>query len=51
MQNKNEKGNLKKEYLRRLRLILGTELIEKNKIQEIGSLAVPVLRYNFGIVN
>jgi len=30
---------------------LGTELSAKNKIQAIGSLAVPVLRYSFGIVN
>ena len=37
--------------MRRLRLILGTELSEKNKIQAIGSLAVPVLRYSFEIVN
>jgi hypothetical protein len=37
--------------LRRLRLVLGTELSAKNKIQEIGSLTVPVLRYGFGIVN
>ena len=42
---------MKKEYLRRLRLVLGTELSAKNKIQAIGSLAVPVLRYCFGIVN
>ena len=35
----------------RLRLVLGTELSAKNKIQVIGSLAVPVLRYSFGIVN
>jgi len=37
--------------LRRMRLVLGTELSAKNKIQAIGSLAVPVLRYNFGTVN
>ena len=37
--------------MRRLRLVLGTELSAKNKIQAIGSLAVPVLRYRFGIVN
>jgi hypothetical protein len=37
--------------MRRLRLVLGTELSAKNKIQAIGSFAVPVLRYNFGIVN
>jgi hypothetical protein len=44
MQHKNEKEKLKKEYLMRLRLVLGTELSAKNKIQAIGSLAVPVLR-------
>jgi hypothetical protein len=42
--HKNEKENLKKEYLRRLRLVLGTELSAKIKIQAIGSLSAPVLR-------
>ena len=51
IQHKNEKEKLKKEYLRRLRLVLVTELSAKNKIQAIGSLAVPVLRYSFRIVN
>jgi len=51
IQHKNKKEKLKKEYLRRLRLVLGTELSAKNKIEAIGSLAVPVLRYRFGIVN
>jgi len=51
IQHKNEKEKLKKEYLRRLRLVLGTELSAKNKIQAIGSLTVPVHRYIFGIVN
>jgi len=51
IQHKTEKEKLKKEYLRRLRLVLGTELSAKNKIQAIGSLAVPLLRYSFGIVN
>ena len=51
IQRKNEKEELKKEYLRRLRLVLGAELSAKNKIQAIGSLAVPVLRYSFGNVN
>jgi len=37
--------------LRRLRLVLGTDLSAKNKIQTIESLAVSVLRYSFGIVN
>jgi hypothetical protein len=37
--------------LRRLSIVLDTELSAKKKIQEIGSLAVTVLRYVFGIVN
>ena len=49
--HKEEEEKLKKGYLRRLRLVLGTELRTKNKIQAIGSLAVPALRYSFGIVN
>jgi len=44
IQHKNEKEKLYEEYLRRLRLVLGTELGAKNKIQAIGSLAVSVLR-------
>jgi len=51
IQHKNEKEKLTKEYLRRLRLVFSTELSAKNKIQAIGSLAVPVLRYSFGIIN
>jgi hypothetical protein len=51
IQLKNEKEKPKKEYSRRLRLVLGAELSAKNKIQAIGSLAVPVLRHSFGIVN
>jgi hypothetical protein len=51
IEHKNEKEKLKKEYVRRLRLTLNTELGAKNKMQAIGSLAVPVLRYSFGIIN
>ena len=51
IQHKNEKEKLKKEYFRRLRLVWGTELSAKKKIQAIVSLAVPVLTYSFGIVN
>jgi hypothetical protein len=47
----NEKEKLKKEYVRRLRLIFNTELSAKNKTQATGSLAVAVLRYSFGIIN
>ena len=49
--HKNEKEKLKKKYLKRLRLVLGTELSAKNMIQATGSLAVPVLSYSFGIIN
>jgi hypothetical protein len=48
---KNEKEKLKKEYLRRLGIVLDTQLSAKNKIQAVGSLAVPLLLYGFGIVN
>jgi len=51
IQRKNEKEKLKEEYLRRLRLVLGTELSVKIKIQAVGWLAVPVLRCSFGTVN
>jgi hypothetical protein len=49
--HKKEKDRLKKEYIRRFRLILSTELSAKNKMQAIGSLEIPVLRYSFGIIN
>jgi hypothetical protein len=42
---------LKKEYTRRLRMIVKSELNAKNKVTAIGTLAVPVLTYNFGIIN
>jgi len=45
------KERLKQEYSRRLRMILKSELNARNKITAIGALAVPVLRYNFGIIN
>ena len=51
IQHKNEKQKVKKEHLRRLRLVLDTELSAKNKIQATGSVAVPVLRYSLGTVN
>jgi hypothetical protein len=45
------KERLKQEYRRRLRMILKSELNAKNKITATGALAVPVLRYSFGIIN
>jgi hypothetical protein len=47
IQHQQMKERLKKEYTRRLRMILKSELNSKNKITAIGTLAVPVLRYSF----
>jgi hypothetical protein len=51
IQHKQMRERLKKEYTRRLRMILESGLDAKNKITAIGALAVPVLRYSFGIIN
>jgi hypothetical protein len=45
------KERLKQEYIRRLTVILKSELKARNKTTAIGALAVPVLRYSFGIIN
>ena len=51
IQHQQMKERLKKEYSRILRMILKSELNARNKISAIGALAVPVLRYSFGIIN
>jgi len=51
IQHQQMKERLKWEYNRRLRMILKSELNARNKITAIGALAVPVLRYSFGIIN
>jgi Zn-dependent M16 (insulinase) family peptidase len=51
IQHQQRKERLKQEYKRRLRMILKSELNARNKISAIGALAVPVLRYSFGITN
>ena len=40
-----------KEYYRRIRLVLKTELNSKNRIQAINTLAMPVVQYSFSILN
>jgi hypothetical protein len=50
IQHQQMKERLKQEYRRRLRMILKSELNARNKITAIGALAVPVLRYSFGII-
>ena len=51
IQHQQMKERLKQEYSRRLKIILKSELKARNKITAIGALAVPVLRYSFGIIN
>ena len=51
IQHQQMKERFKQEYSRRLRMILKSELKARNKITAIGALAVPVLRYSFGIIN
>jgi predicted GNAT family acetyltransferase len=51
IQHQQMKERLKQEYNSRPRMILKSELNARNKITAIGALAVPVLRYSFGIIN
>ena len=45
------KEKIKKEVLRRIRLILKTELNSKNRITAINTLALPVATYSFNIID
>ena len=45
------KERLKKEYTKKLRMILKSELNARNKTTAIGALVIPVLRYTIGIIN
>jgi hypothetical protein len=49
VEHKNEKEKLKKDYVRRLRLILNTELSAKNKMQSwiIGSTSTKIQLWNY----
>jgi len=49
--HKQMKERLKKEYTKRLKMIMKSELNVKNKTIAIGALVTPVLRYSFGIIN
>ena len=45
------KDKIRKEYYRRVRKVVKTELNSKNKMQAINSLAVPVVQYSWNIIN
>ncbi len=49
--NKQMKDKLRKEYYRRVRKVLDTELCAKNKMKAINIIAVPLMTYSFGIVD
>ena len=51
IQHSKMEEKIRKEYLRRVRLILRTELNGRNKIEAVNSLAVPVVQYSFGIID
>ncbi|KAF2890058.1 hypothetical protein ILUMI_16115 [Ignelater luminosus] len=45
------KDRLRREYIKRVRKVLKSELNSKNRMLAIGEIAVPVLQYSFGVVN
>ena len=45
------KEEICKEYYRRVRLILQSELNSSNRVKAIKSIAAPVVTYSFGIIN
>ena len=51
IQQSKMKEKIRKEYYRRVRSILRTELNGRNKMEAINSLAVPVVQYSFGIID
>ena len=51
IQHSKMKERIRKEYNRRVRSILRTELNGRNKVEAINSLAVPVVQYSFGIID
>ena len=51
IQHSKMKEKIRKEYNRRVRSILRTELSGRNKMEAINSLAVPVVQYSFGIID
>ena len=51
IQHAKMKEKIRKEYFRRVRLVLQTELNAANKIEAINTLAIPVVTYSFNIIN
>ena len=51
IQHASMKEKVRKEYYRRKRMILKSELNSASKIKAINTLAVPVVTYNYNVVN
>ena len=51
VQHHKMKVNIRKEYKRRNKLVLRSELNARNKIAAINILAVPVILYNYGVID
>ena len=45
------KVKIRKEYKRRIKLVLKSELNARNKIAAINTLAVPVILYSYGVID
>ena len=51
IQHSQMKVKIQKEYYRRVRMVLKSELNAANKLEAINTLAVPVVTYSFNIIN
>ena len=51
VQHHKMKVNIRKEYKRRMKLVLKSELNARNKIAAINTLAVPVILYSYGVID
>ena len=51
VQHRKMKVRIRKEYKRRIKLVLKSELIAWNKIVTINTLAVPVILYSYGVID
>ena len=51
IQHAKMKEKVRKEYYRRVRMVLKTELNAANRFEEINTLAIPVVTYSFNIID
>lgn len=51
IKHKEMREKLRKEYIRRTKMVLKTELTTANKIKAINQLAIPVVSYSFGVID